>query len=97
LVEKVQAILGSDFIPDPINTGVIFYHGLNRILKPVIQVNHLKVEFNVSITNVEGLIVLTKEEARAKKMGTFRIYQGKSLDTEMKLVQEAKEVYLKKQ
>jgi hypothetical protein len=96
LVEKVQAVLGPDFQPEYRKTGVTFFHGLSRDLKLVNAVNVLKIEFNVPVTKVDGLTVLTKEEAKAKKMGTCQwIYEGKSLDTAMKLVQEAKDIFLK--
>lgn len=96
LVEKVQAVLGPSFLPEYNRTGVTFFEGLNRILKLVNAVNLLKIEFNVPVTKVEGLTVLTKEEAKANKMGTCQwIYQGKSLDTAMNLVQEAKDIFIK--
>jgi hypothetical protein len=98
LVEKVLAVLGPDFIPEYNKTGVTFFRGLSRILKIVNAVNVLKFEFNVPVTKVAGLTVLTKEEAKVKKMGTCQwIYQGESLDTAMKLVQEAKNIFLKEQ
>lgn len=56
--------------------------------------NSLKVEFNVPVTKVEGLTILTKEEAR-KKMG-MPIYEGTSLDTVINLIQEAKDTFMKK-
>jgi hypothetical protein len=45
----------------------------------------------VPVTTADGLTVLTKDEAKAKMMGTCQwIYQGKSLDKAIKLVHEAK-------
>ncbi|MEH6954454.1 hypothetical protein [Neobacillus drentensis] len=94
-VENVQTVLGPDYLPEYNKTGVTFFRGLSRILKLVNAVNVLKIELNVPVTKVDGLEVLTKEVAKAKKMGTCQwIYQGKSLDTAMKLVQEAKDIFL---
>lgn len=59
--------------------------------------NALKVELNVPVTKVDGLTILTKEEAKGKKMGTCQwVYRGNSLDTAMTLIKEAKETYLQK-
>jgi len=97
LIEKVHASLGPDFTPEYRATGVTFYHGFNRILKLVSATNHLKVEYNVQVPKVDDLIVLTKEEAKEKKMGTCQwIYKGRSLDMAMHLVREAKKVFMGK-
>ena len=97
LIEKVHVLLGSEFNPKYNKTGITFYRGEKRILKLVNLMNALKVEFNVPVAKVEGLTTLTKEEAKGNKMGTCQwIYKGKSLDTAMTLIEEAKEVYLQK-
>jgi hypothetical protein len=47
----------------------------------------------VPVTKVDGLTILTKEEAKVKKMGTCQwIYKGRGLDAAMNLVKEAKEL-----
>lgn len=97
LVDTVLALLGPDFGPIYNKSGVTIYGGVNRILKLVNAVNYLKIEFNVPVTRVDGLTVLTKEEAKAKTMGTCQwIYKGESLDTAMNLVKEAKEKFILK-
>lgn len=97
LVDKVLVLLGSGFHPKCNKTGITFYRGEKRILKLVNLMNAIKVEFNVPVTKVEELTILTKEEAKEKKMGTCQwIYKGTSLDTVMILIEEAKEVYLQK-
>ena len=46
------------------------------------------------VTTVDGLTVLTREEAREKKMGTCQwIYKGDSLMTVLELVDEAVSKY----
>lgn len=97
LVDKVLVLLGTGFHPKYNKSGVTFYRGKKRILKIVNLMNALKVELNVPVAKVDGLTILTKEEAKKKKMGTCQwVYRGKSLDTAMTLIEEAKEVYLQK-
>ncbi|WCN36479.1 GIY-YIG nuclease family protein [Aneurinibacillus uraniidurans] len=90
LIDKVQTILGSGFQPQFNKTGVTFFGVKGRVLKLVSSPNKIKVEFNVPVSVVSGLTVLTETEAKAKKMGTCQwIYQGTSLDMVLKLIEEA--------
>lgn len=90
LVEKIQVKLGEKFKPKYNKSGVTFFGARGRILKLVNTRSYLHVEFNVPVTNVDGLTVLTREEAREKKMGTCQwIYKGDSLITVLELVDEA--------
>lgn len=90
LVEKIQDKLGAEFKPKYNKTGVTFFGRRGRILKLVNTRSYLHVEFNVPVIYVDGLMVLTKEEAREKKMGTCQwIFKGDSLMTVLKFVNEA--------
>lgn len=94
LVEKIQAKLGAEFEPKYNKSGVTFFGPRGRILKLVNTRSYLHVEFNVPVTTVDGLTVLTREEAREKKMGTCQwIYKGDSLMTVLELVDEAVSKY----
>jgi len=87
---KIDLLLGSSFSPKYNKTGVTYFGGKGRILKIVKRRKYLEVEFNVPVTTVIGLLVLTEQERREKKMGTCQwIYKGDSLSTVLMLVEEA--------
>ncbi len=90
LFQRIKNILGPEFKPKYNNTGITFYGHKGRILKLVYSKTKLYIEFNVPVSRVDGLIILTDKERREKKMGTCQwIYKGDSLTTVLKLVEEA--------
>lgn len=91
LIVKIQDKLGSQFLPSYNYSGVTFFGpGRRRILKMVDNGRWLKFEFNVPVPSVEGLTLLTENEAREMHMGTCRwVYKGNSLDTVFCLVERA--------
>jgi hypothetical protein len=95
LIDRIQGKIGNQFSPSFNNSGVTFFGpGGRRILKMVDNSRWLKFEFNVGVSKVEGLTILTENEARDKHMGTCRwIYKGNSLETVLSLVDEAVENY----
>ncbi|MDI3477787.1 MAG: hypothetical protein PWQ59_1312 [Thermoanaerobacterium sp.] len=94
LIDKVQQKLGSRFTPKYNKSGVTFFGSNGRILKLVYNKTFLHVEFNVPVSQVKGLTILTKKEAQNKKMGTCQwIYKGDSLSTVLDLVEEAVKKY----
>lgn len=94
LIEQVSSKLGNSFTPKYNKSGVTFYGTNGRILKLVNRSTMLEVEFNVPVTKVLGVSVLTDNEAIDKHMGTCRwIYRGDSLFTILELVEEAKDNY----
>ncbi|MEW6623952.1 MAG: PIN domain-containing protein [Bacillota bacterium] len=94
LIDKVQQKLGSRFTPKYNKSGVTFFSSNGRILKLVYAKSRLHVEFNVPVSQVNGLTVLTKKEAQNKNMGTCQwIYKGDSVSTVLDLVEEAVKKY----
>lgn len=90
LVKQISFILGDYFTPHYRKSGVTFF-GENgkRILKMVKKQKCIEIEFNVPVTEIYGLKVLSVNEAKEKKMGTCRwIYKGDSVPSN--LVEEAR-------
>jgi hypothetical protein len=77
------------------NSGITFFGTEGTRAFKVIQAKKgVKLELNVPVTNVEGLIILSEKEATEKHMGTCRwIYIGDNLDTIKELIKEAVEKY----
>lgn len=94
IISKIASILGISFTPKYNTTGVTYYGNKGRILKVVKRQRYLEVEFNVPVSEVLDLAVLTEEERIDKHMGTCRwVYKGDNLTTVLKLVEEAAEKY----
>lgn len=92
--ERVRQILGSEFEPKYNKSGITFFGVKGRILKLVYSNTSLYVEFNVPVTPVRGLKILTEKEAYDKKMGTCRwIYKGDSITTVLNLIEESVRKY----
>lgn len=67
-----------------------FGESRTRLLKIVETKRGLRIEFNVPVSNVEGLTILTEQEAKEKHMGTCRwIYSGDDIETVALLIEEA--------
>ncbi|MBZ4649238.1 hypothetical protein [Thermosipho sp. (in: thermotogales)] len=72
----------------------IFDSNKIRLLKVVKTKSGYKIEFNVHVSSVEGMKILTDEEAKEKHMGTAKwIYSGNDFKVIEKLVLEAIENY----
>lgn len=94
IINKIGSVLGNSFNPKYNKTGVTYVGSKGRILKIVKKRENLEVEFNVPVTNVPNLIVLTEQERIEKHMGRCQwIYKGDDLSTVLKLVEEAAKKY----
>lgn len=78
-MEKVQEWVGQRLNGNQVKDGMVYYHGLDKIFKVVLQRNGWNMQFNVPVPDCKGLQILTADEARAKKLGRSRwIYKGES-------------------
>jgi predicted nucleotidyltransferase component of viral defense system len=91
LAEIRKMIPANKFQEKENKSGVTFFgESKTRLMKMVETKKGLRIEFNVPVSKVTGLTVLSEEEAKAKHMGTCRwIYSGNNMDDVKKLVQEA--------
>lgn len=79
ILEKVYQWVGQQLSSCPVQDGITFYHNSDKVFKVVRQRNIWYLQFCVPVPERTGLIILTREEARTKKLGKARwIYKGNS-------------------
>jgi len=90
VLERVNSWVGLRLSTSQVNDGVCYYSGREKILKVIRQRHGWHIQFNLPVPECEGLLILSQEEARAKKLGKSRwIYRGFSEQVAEELVGSA--------
>ena len=78
-LEKLQEWIGQKLSSCPTRDGIAFYHRTDKVLKAVRQNKGWYLQFNVPVPECPGLLELSPEEVRKKKLGkTHWLYKGDS-------------------
>ncbi|KLU62145.1 hypothetical protein CEB3_c15080 [Peptococcaceae bacterium CEB3] len=78
-VAQLYQWIGQRLSSCPTRDGIAFYHRTDKVLKVVRQKKGWHLQFNVPIPERPGMVELTPEEVRRKKLGKTRwVYRGES-------------------
>jgi len=89
VLQEVNAWVGMRLSSSEVSDGVCYYNGREKVFKLVRQRYGYHLQFNLPVSDCEGLRILTQDEARAKKLGKTRwIYRGFSNHTAEELVRQ---------
>lgn len=92
ILSEIRSIVPKDFTEKENKSGVTWFGpSRTRLLKVIETKKGLRIEFNVEVdSKVTGMICYTKDEAKAKHMGTCQwVYSGSDVDTVKALVSQA--------
>lgn len=92
--EIERIIINHKFQAKSNGSGVTYFGESGRILKVIDSKKGLKIEFNSAISQMDGVTILTENEASEKHMGTCRwIYVGNDINIIAGLIEECIENY----